>query len=374
MSRPRLLSGIQPSGRLHLGNYLGALKNFVDLQNSDKYECYFFIADLHSLTEEFNPEEKAKQILELTADYLAAGLDPKKSVIFQQSQIPAHSELAFILNTITPMGELERMTQFKDKAGMSKNYAEARKILENARLDFKPGTPVKTDDFIKKLNESIEYFDKAKEARENTNAGLFTYPILMAADIILYDAKFVPTGDDQDQHLELTRALVRKFNSKFGKVFTEPQGLHTEIPRVMSLGDPSKKMSKSKPETCLFLDDSPEVIESKIKRAVTDSGNEVKFNPETKPAISNLLKIYSSLSDKNTEKLEKEFSGKTYSELKSSLAKLAITYFADYRKNKKSLLAKPSTLSTTLTQGSKKAGKIADKKILEVKKRTGLTL
>lgn len=327
MAKPILISGIQPSGRLHLGNYLGALKNFVDLQNSGKYECYFFIADLHSLTEEFEPEKKAKQILELTADFLAAGLDPKKSVIFQQSQIPAHSELAFILNTITPMGELQRMTQYKEKSGGEKGVS---------------------------------------------NVGLFTYPTLMTADIILYDTKFVPTGDDQDQHLELTRTLVRKFNSKFGKTFVEPQGLHTEISRVMSLGDPSKKMSKSKLETCLFLDDSPEVMESKIKRAVTDSGNEIKFNPEAKPAISNLLKIYGSLSGKNIEKLEKEFAGKTYSEFKSSLAKLAVAYFADYRKKKKSLLAKPSTLKNILNSGSSQASKIATKKMAEVKEKVGL--
>ncbi|MEK9173235.1 MAG: tryptophan--tRNA ligase [Patescibacteria group bacterium] len=325
--KPRLLSGIQPSGRLHLGNYLGALKNFVDLQNSGKYECYFFIADLHSLTEEFDPQKKARQILELTADFLAAGLDPKKSAIFQQSQIPAHPELAFILNTLTPMGELQRMTQYKEKSG---------------------------------------------DEKEITNVGLFDYPVLMAADIILYDAKFVPTGDDQDQHLELTRTLVRKFNSKFGKTFVEPQGLHTEIPRVMSLGDPTKKMSKSKPETCLFLDDSPEIMESKIKRAVTDSGNEIKFNPETKPAISNLLKICGSLSGKNIQKLEREFVGKTYSEFKSSLVKLAVDYFADYRKKKKSLLSKSSALKNILNSGSTQASKIAGKKMSEVRKKIGL--
>ncbi len=347
IQHPRLLSGIQPSGRLHLGNYLGALKNFVDLQNSGKYECYFFIADLHSLTEEFEPKEKPEQILELTADFLAAGLDPKKSVIFQQSQIPAHSELAFILNTLTPMGELERMTQYKDKAFSDINNLSSATIEQAQRSN-------------------------KRSDRTSANVGLFTYPTLMTSDIILYDAKFVPTGDDQDQHLELTRTLVRKFNSKFGKTFVEPQGLHTEIPRVMSLGDPMKKMSKSKPETCLFLDDSPEIMESKIKRAVTDSGNEIKFNPETKPAISNLLKIYASLSSKNIGNIEKEFAGKTYSELKSSLTKLATDCFADYRKKKKSLLAKPKTLSTTLTQGSKEAGKIAAKKMLEVKKKTGL--
>lgn len=327
MSKPRLLSGIQPSGKLHLGNYLGALKNFVDLQNSGKYECYFFIADLHSLTEEFNPKEKAKQVLELMADFIAAGLDPKKSIIFQQSQIPAHSELAFILNTLTPMGELRRMTQFKDKSG----------------------------------------------DQENSNVGLFTYPTLMAADIILYDAKFVPTGDDQDQHLELTRTLARKFNSKFGKVFLEPQSLHTNTPRVMSLGDPTKKMSKSKPETCLFIDDSPEMIESKIKRAVTDSDSVIKFDLEKKPAISNLLKIYSSLSGISVKELEHDFAGKTYSDFKSSLTELVVNHFSKYRAKKKSLLAKPKTLAMSLNAGSKKAAKEGEKKMGEVKKKIGLS-
>ena len=286
------------------------------------------------------------------ADFLAAGLDPKKSVIFQQSQIPAHSELAFILNTLTPMGELERMTQFKDKS-------------------LNPNTP---------SSKAIEQSSN----RTSPNVGLFTYPTLMAADIILYDAKFVPTGDDQDQHLELTRTLVRKFNSKFparrslgeggGNTFIEPQGLHTDIPRGMSLGDPLKKMSKSKPETCLFIDDSPEVIESKIKRAVTDSDSVIKFDPDKKPAISNLLKIYSSLSGQSVKELEHDFSGKTYSDFKSSLAKLVVDHFSKYRAKKKSLLAKPKSLALSLNTGSKKAAKVAEKKMAEVKKKIGLAL
>ena len=348
---PRLISGIQPSGKLHLGNYLGALKNFVDLQNSGKYECYFFIADLHSLTEEFNPKEKAKQILELTADFLAAGLDPKKSVIFQQSQIPAHSELAFILNTLTPMGELERMTQFKDKSTTTTTMVFSGTTDETSEEILKRGLEKRTP---------------------SANVGLFTYPTLMASDIILYDAKFVPTGDDQDQHLELTRTLVRKFNSKFGKVFLEPQGLHTDIPRVISLGDPTRKMSKSIPETCLFIDDAPEVIESKIKRAVTDSDSVIKFDLGKKPAISNLLKIYSSLSNRSVKELEHSFANKSYSEFKSSLAALIVNHFSKYRIKKKSLLANPKTLVANLNSGSKKASTIAAKKIAEVKKKIGL--
>lgn len=344
MAKPILLSGIQPSGRLHLGNYLGALKNFVDLQNSGKYECYFFIADLHSLTEQFDPKTKHEQILELAADFLAAGLDPstslrtspKKSVIFQQSQIPAHSELAFILNTLTPMGELERMTQFKDKTSLHPTSNISH-----------PTSP---------------------------NVGLFTYPTLMAADIILYDANFVPTGDDQDQHLELARTLVRKFNARFGKTFIEPKNLHTETPRVMSLGDPMKKMSKSLPETCLFLDDAPEIIKSRIKRAITDSGSEIKFDPERKPAISNLLKIYSALNNQAVKQVEQSFAKSSYSDFKSSLADLVVSHFSGFRTKKKSLLTEPQTLVATLLSGSKAASKIASKKMEEVKEKIGLTL
>ena len=340
MKKPILVSGIQPSGKLHVGNYLGALKNFVDLQNSGKYQCYFFIADLHSLTEPYEPKEKSKQVLELFADYLASGLSPKKSMLFLQSQIPAHSELAWIFDTIVPLGELYRMTQFKDKS---------------------------------------------ENQRENVNAGLLTYPALMAADILLYDAKFVPVGDDQDQHLELTRTLARKFNARFpahrssgseggGKTFIEPQALHTAIPRVMSLANPMKKMSKSVPESCLFLDDEPETIKKKIARAVTDSGSEVKYDPKHKAGISNLLGIYSALSGEPVQKLEKRFSGKTYSVFKESLAKTIAGHFADFRKRKKALTAKSSQLKAILISGSKKAAVVANKKIAEVKKKVGIAI
>jgi len=333
--KPVLVSGIQPTGKLHIGNYLGALKNFVDLQNSGKYQCYFFIADLHALTENPVAKDLNENISNLAADFLAAGLDPstgsgqdpKKSVIFQQSQISAHSELMWILNTITPMGELERMTQFKDKSARQK---------------------------------------------ENINAGLFGYPVLMASDIIIYDAKFVPVGNDQDQHLEITRAIARKFNSKFGKTFIEPEALHTETPRVMSLQNPGKKMSKSQPESCLFIDDSPEEIKNKIKRAVTDSGSEIKYDKKTKPAISNLLEIYSALSGEAVLKIEKKFNGKNYSTLKNDLAELVADYFADFRKKKAVLLKNPAKLSDVLISGSEKAAQVTGKKILEAKKKVGL--
>jgi len=323
----KLLSGIQPSGRLHIGNYLGALKNFVELQNSGQYQCLFFVVDLHALTEDFTPNQRKQQVLEVLASYLATGLDPKKSLLVVQSHVPAHSELAWILNTITPFGELSRMTQFKDKSEIQK---------------------------------------------ENVNVGLFTYPILMAADIIIYDTKFVPVGEDQVQHLELTRTLVRKFNNKFGETFIEPQALLTKTPRVMSLQDPLKKMSKSQPDGCLFIDDSPEEIERKIMSAVTDSGSEIKYDRENKAGISNLLEIYSNLSGQEIAILEQEFAGKKYSQFKKSLAKLVKKYFSSFRRKKEKLLTKPEKLEKIAVRGAKEANKIANEKIKGVKLKIGL--
>lgn len=337
--KPVLISGIQPTGKLHLGNYLGALKHFVDLQNSGKYRCYFFIADLHSLTEEFNPKEKPKQILEIAADYLAAGIDPKKSVVFLQSAIPAHTEVGWIFETITPLNRLQRMTQFKEKS---------------------------------------------QHDPKNINLGLLSYPTLMAVDILLYDPKFVPVGEDQLQHLELTRALARKFNSRFGKTFIEPKPILTKVPRLMSLDDPTKKMSKSLPAGCLFLDDSPKVIREKIKRAVTDSGREVKYSPKDKPAISNLLLIYSAVSDKSVKTLEREYKGKGYAEFKKDLADVVVKALGPFQKRKKELKTsakggsasggKNHKLKAMLAAGNKKANSIASKKLLEVKKKVGLVL
>ncbi len=291
------------------------------------------------MTEDFLPKEKNKQITELAADYLAAGLNPtrgervesKKSTLFLQSAIPPHSELAWILNTITPMGELRRMTQFKDKGG----------------------------------------------EQETANVGLFTYPVLMAADIILYDAKFVPVGDDQLQHLELARTLARKFNAKFpgrtgGNTFVEPQPLLTQAPRVMSLDDPSKKMSKSRPAGCIFLDDSPEEIHKKVMRATTDSESVIRYDTIAKPGISNLLRIYSSLSGELIPDLEKKFAGMNYSELKIGLANLISNYFSEFRKNKKAILRNKKLSASALSAGNKKALKIASEKIKKVKAKLGL--
>ncbi len=343
MSKPILISGIQPTGKLHIGNYLGALKNFVDLQNSGRYKCYFFVADLHSITENYNPKEKPGQVLNLVLDYLSAGLSAEKSIIFIQSKIPAHSETAWILNTVTPFGELKRMTQFKDKS---------------------------------------------EHQRENINIGLFDYPVLMAADILLYGAEFVPVGEDQLQHLELTRTLARRFNKKFpparqshsggpdgragGKVFLEPKPLLTETPKIMSLDNPNKKMSKSMPEGCLFLDDSPQIIAEKIKQAVTDSGKEIKYQSESKPAISNLLRIYKNLSGLPMKKIEKKYENKSYGQFKKDLSLVIIDYFMVFQKKKKLLSKNIKKIEKLMAAGNKKAEIVANKKMEEVKKATGL--
>jgi len=340
--KPILISGIQPTGRLHLGNYLGALKNFVELQNSGKYQCYFFIADYHSLTIDFDPRQKFNEVLDLANTYLTAGLDPKKSTIFVQSQVPECTELAWILNTIAPMGELNRITQFKDKE---------KKVT------------------AEKVWQSHTESNNAENTKNiSMNVGLFDYPVLMAADILLYNAEFVPVGEDQLQHLELTRTLARKFNNKFGDMFIEPKEILTKTNRIMSLSDPIKKMSKSQPDGCLFLDDSEAEIETKIKHAGTDSGSEIKYNPNTKPGISNLLLIFEALSTIPILTLEEQFSGKGYGQFKTDLAKIV----ADSLKLFRSAKISDSKLKSILANGNKKARGVASQKIKVVKKGLGL--
>jgi len=342
--KPVLISGIQPSGKLHIGNYLGALKNFVDLQNSNKYECFFFVADLHALTENPNAKDLSRNIINLAADFLAAGLDPQKSIIFQQSQIESLQELKWILSTLTPISELMRMTAFKEKVLQAVKPTEREKITKRG----------------------------FKKIVEETNFGLAEYPILMAADILIYNGEFVPVGNDQLQHLEFTRTLARKFNNKFGQTFIEPRALITSTPRLMSLDNPHKKMSKSQPIGCIFIDDSPEDIEQKIKTAVTDSESEVKYDPENKPGISNLLEIMSGLSGKNITEVEKSFAGKNYGEIKKSIASFISNYFDLFRNKKSALLQKPDALKKVLSAGSKQAKKIASKNIDQIKEKIGL--
>ena len=324
-----IFSGIQPSGNIHIGNYLGAIKNWVGLQNNSDYDCIFFIVDLHAMTIPYDPKKFQKVIYNAALDNLAAGLDPKKCTIFVQSQIKEHAELTWILSTLTPLGELERMTQFKEKS---------------------------------------------KEQKE-VNVGLLTYPVLQAADILLYQADFAPVGKDQEQHIEFTRALARKFNGRFGNVFKEPRALIPKIgAKIMSLSDPLKKMSKSHgPDSYIALFDSDDEIRRKIKIAITDSGKEVKYNPKNKPAISNLLIIYHLFSGKPMKELEKMYVGKNYADFKKDLAEIVIEHLKPLRKKRGELEKNSNYVRNILEQGRKRAQEIAARTMEEAKKAAGLS-
>ena len=323
----RIFSGIRPTGDLHIGNYLGAIKQWIELQNNN--ECIFCIVDLHAITTPYDPKELQKNIIDAASIYLAAGVNPEKSVIFVQSEIKEHAELAWLLGTITPMGELNRMTQFKEKSKQHKDYI---------------------------------------------NAGLFNYPVLMAADIMLYKADAVPVGKDQDQHVELTRTLARKFNQKFGDTFPEPETLLPKTgAKIMSLTEPKKKMSKSgDPKSYISLFDSPEVITKKIMSAETDSGKDVIYNVTKKPGISNLLTIYSLLTGKTTQDIEKEFKGKGYGDFKKSLAEVVVNYLEPFRRKQKELQTRDVYVKEILTQGASRAKTIAETTIKEVREKMGL--
>jgi tryptophanyl-tRNA synthetase len=324
----RVFSGIRPTGELHIGNYLGAIKQWVKLQNEN--ECFFGIMDYHAITTPFDPKEMERNIFETLIVYLAAGIDPKKSTIFVQSHVKEHTELAWILGTITSLGELKRMTQFKEKS---------------------------------------------KKHPEYVNAGLLNYPLLMAADILLYKTDLVPVGKDQVQHVELTREIARRFNKMFGKIFKEPKVLLSEGEKIMSLQNPKKKMSKTDdPKGCILLFDEPEEIEKKIMRAVTDLGREIKYDPVKKPGISNLLKIYSIFSEKPIKELEKKYKGKGYEEFKRDLAKLLIKKLEVFRKKKKELEKRKVYLKEILKRGAERAEKIAKLTIKEVREKMGLEI
>ncbi len=323
----RILSGIQPSGDIHIGNYLGALKQWIALQKEN--ECIYFVADLHSLTVPYDPKTLQKSITEKVIAYIAAGLDPEKNTIFIQSQIKEHSELAWILNTICPIGELERMTQYKEKS---------------------------------------------KKFKDNINAGLLDYPVLMAADILLYKTVAVPVGKDQTQHVELARTLARKFNQKFGKTFIEPKDLLPKLgAKIMSLTDPKKKMSKTDlPQSYISLFEDPESIRKKIGSATTDSSSQIKYDTIKKPGISNLLTIYSLIENKPVKEIEKMFVGKGYSEFKKSLADSLINFLEPFRKKQKELLTRDVYIKEILSQGRDRAQKIAQLTMQEVREKMGL--
>ncbi len=382
MKKERALSGVQPSGKLHIGNYLGAIKQFVALQ--DEYDTYYCVVDEHAITVPQEPKDLRRNTLAIAMAYLAAGIDPKKSVIFVQSHVPAHTELGWILNTMTPLGELERMTQFKDKARTKRNAAEIfQDFAQTHKTYYEKIEAEKNQDqqnaiiftwFQKSIAYAVEFQD-SDEQKNSIMAGLLNYPTLMAADILLYQASVVPVGEDQVQHIELTRSIAKRFNNRFGDTLFVPKVLLQETSaRVMALDEPTKKMSKSRPTGCLFIDDSPKDIEQKIKTAVTDSGNEVKYDQKNKPGISNLLEILAGLSGKRIEDIEKRFVGINYGQFKNAVSEEVINHFADFRKKKAAFLKKSLALQKTINSGSKKANKVAHKKLDEVKKKLGLEI
>ena len=323
--KKRILSGAQPTGELHLGNYIGALKNWVALQ--EEYESFFCIVNLHAITLPQNPAELRKKTLDLARVYLASGVDPQQSTVFVQSDVPQHAELAWVLNCVARIGELERMTQFKDKSGGK---------------------------------------------GEKVSVGLFTYPILMAADILLYQANLVPVGQDQKQHLELTRDLAARFNRDFGETFEIPEPFIPKVgAKIMSLAEPLKKMSKSDENlnATIFLNDSPDTILKKFKKAQTDSATEIVFD-ENRPGVDNLLTIYQVVTEKSRGEIESHFSGKGYGHLKVELAEAVIEYLKPFQAKMAEI--DDAELAKLLKIGAEKARDVASETLLKVYQKTGL--
>ncbi len=321
-----LFSGMQATGNLTLGNYLGALRNWVKL--SDEYECFYSVVDMHSITVRQDPATLRKRARSLLILYIAAGLDPEKNCIYYQSHVSAHAELAWILNCYTYVGELNRMTQFKDKSA---------------------------------------------KHQDNINAGLFTYPVLMAADILLYQADVVPVGQDQSQHLELTRTIAERFNNLYGDVFTIPEiYLGKQGAKIMSLQDPTKKMSKSdeNPNASVYLMDDPDKIIRKFKRAVTDSGSEIRYREE-QPGISNLIDIYGACTGKTPAEVEKEFDGKGYGEFKMAVGEAVVDILKPLQEEAARLEKDKSYVDKIIKDNAEKAGYYANKTLRKVKKKIG---
>ncbi len=330
MSKDRVLSGIQPTnGSFHLGNYLGAVKQWVELQNT--HDAFYCVVDLHALTSSPDPKELHQNTLTSVAQLIALGLNPDHCTLFVQSHVPAHNQLAWVMECLTGFGEASRMTQFKDKS--------------------------------------------QKVGNERIGVGVFTYPMLMAADILLYQAKQVPVGEDQRQHIELTRDLAQRFNSTYGQTFTLPEGYILKAgAKIYDLQDPTSKMSKSADSLSGLIEilETPEVNTKKIKSAVTDTGREIKFDEKEKPGISNLLTIYSALSGSKISDVEKEFEGKGYGDFKGAVAEVVTNYLAPIRKQTLELLDDRSHLEKILKAGAQKAEAVADKTLADVYNKVGL--
>ena len=330
MSQPRVLSGIQPTnGSFHLGNYLGAVKQWVDLQKS--HDAFYCVVDLHALTSSPDPKELRQNTLTSIAQLLALGIDPEQSTLFLQSQVAVHNQVGWSLECLTGFGEASRMTQFKDKS--------------------------------------------QKVGNDRIGVGVFTYPMLMAADILLYQADQVPVGEDQRQHIELTRDLATRFNSQYGKTFTIPQGyILKEGAKIYDLQDPTSKMSKSAESMSGLIEilDTPETNSKKIKSAITDTGREVHFDAAEKPGISNLLTIFSTLSGRSISDIEAEFVGKGYGDFKGAVAEVVVEYLRPVRTKTLELLDDPVHLNAILKAGAEKAEVVARKTVAEVYERIGL--
>jgi len=324
----KIFSGVRPTGQFHLGNYLGALKNWINLQ--ENHTGIFSIVDLHAITTPYDPQKLQEKIFSIAATYLSAGLDPDKATIFVQSKVKEHAELAWLLGTIAPVGELKRMTQYKTKS--------------------------------KKLKAG------------QINAGLLNYPLLMSADILLYQAEGVPIGEDQEQHLELARTLARKFNNEFGETFIIPEKIVPKVgARIKSLQDPEQKMSKSGSDNGnIYLNDDPAIIRKKVKKAVTDSENKIKYDPDNKAGLSNLITIYSIFTGKEIKEIEKEFSDSGYGEFKEVVAETIVDGLSSFQEEYKKLQNNPEKVEKILEEGRRKAQKIASKNILKIKKKMGL--
>jgi tryptophanyl-tRNA synthetase len=324
----RVLSGIQPSGTLTLGNYVGALKNFVKLQH--ECECYFSVVDLHAVTVPQEPAALRDQTEAVAALFIAAGIDPAKAVVFVQSHVSAHAELGWLMTTLAYMGELERMTQFKDKSA----------------------------------------------GKESVGAGLFVYPTLMAADILLYNADLVPVGDDQKQHLELTRDLAGRFNARFGELFTIPEPYIPEVgARIMSLDDASKKMSKSNPNPASYISllDEPDAIRKKISRAVTDSGREIRYDPKEKPEISNLMTIYANCAGLSLADIERKYEGVGYGPFKKDLAEAVVSVLEPLQQKYRDIRSS-GEIGRILEEGAGKASAVAERTLRRAKELMGFLL
>jgi len=320
----RVFSGIRPSGKLHLGNYLGAIKNWIELQNKVD-RAIFMIADYHAITTPYDPKIYQQQIMDVVLDYLAAGINPDKALLIRQSKVPQHTELAWLFNTITSVGWLDRLPTYKEQ-------------LEKTGVN---------------------------------NMGLLDYPVLMAADILAEKSNLVPVGEDQIAHIDVTNEIAKRFNSTFGEIFEPVKPRLTAGARIMSLQDPTKKMSKTGDEG-IALSDDPDTIRAKIKKAVTDSGKEVKYNEKSKPAISNLLTIYHLLSGKEIKTLEKEYDGKSYVDFKNDLAEVVVNFLKPFQEKRKKFGKDPDKVLEILTKSEEKARVLASTTLREVKERMGL--